>query len=1063
MGHNYFSSWFTALLMLVSQSLFAHDFEVDGIYYNYLSQEDKTVSVTYRGNDSYLYYDRYTGKVVIPASVIYAGTTYSVASIDVAAFNTCSGLTNIEIPISVTSIGSHAFCYCTELTSIEIPNSVTSIDNFAFFGCSSLTSVKIGNSVTSIGIDAFSGCVGLTNIFVDFGNSMYDCRNDCNAIIETSSNTLIVGCQNSVVPDDVTSIGSFAFRGCTGLKHIKISNSVTTIGDYAFEGCMGLIDIEIPSNVTSIGGDAFSNCIGLTNIEIPNGVESIGSHAFEGCTRLESIVVDVYNGTYDSRNNCNAIIETASNTLVVGCQNTVIPSSVTRIGDWAFQNCTKLTSIEIPDNVTSIGLGAFSNTTWYTNQPQGLVYAGKVAYKYKGTMPNKTSVVLKDGTLGIAGEAFESCKWLTSIVIPSSITSIGECAFENCTSLTSIEIPNCVTSIGDAAFYGCKNLITIASLNPTPVAIRYSSTFSNRANTILYVPKGSKAAYEAADYWKEFKEIIEIEDGTEEKYNVTIPEFAFGKVTSDKVQAAAGEVVTFTAEPNTGYYLRELNVQKHTNGEHAQAPSVRSTNVSSAETVTMTYNAATGSYTGTYTMPACDVTVAQADFVAKTKQSIVAQDVTCTLGDTELAIAATNQTQGGGALTFAVSEGNDVVRVDAENGALTILKAGTATVTVTAAEMEKYLETAVSVQVTVLNTITAQAGDVTLPYDGAAHGIKVNVSAPTTGYTVTYGTEAGHCTLATSPTQTVVGSLTVYYKVSANGYTALEGSAKVTIVKADIAAGNYDTPQSTAVTDEGIAYTGGEQALVSGGTTNEGTTYYRVNGGAWSNETPSATEPGTYAIEWYVAGDANHNDMGSTAEPAGTLTVTILDVKEVAIVQGLATFYNGASAYRIPDNAKAWTGTIDYANGCVNMREVTGGIIPAGTAVVLTSDEEKVSLVQSLSEASAIESDLHGTDTYIGGALTGVENIYVLRNGEFVWATSGTLASGKAYLVYDPNLAPNHAAAMRLWLNFDEVTSIASLEATTKKSTSYDLQGAQVVAPHPNVLYIRNGKAVLLK
>lgn len=684
---------------------------------------------------------------------------------------------------------------------------------------------------------------------------------------------------------------------------------------------------------------------------------------------MTSIFVDASNSVYDCRNNCNAIIETSTNTLIAGCKNTVIPNSV---------------------------------------------------------------------------------------------TSIGSSAFWHCKGLTSIEIPNSVTSIGDRAFLGCSSLTSVTVLNPIPATIHDSNTFEDCTNATLYVPKGSKTAYETAPYWKEFKQIVEIGVGDTELYNITIPEYAFGKVTSDKAQAAADEVVTFTAEPNTGYYLRELDVQKHTSGEDAHAPSIRSINVSSAETVTMTYNPTTGSYTGTYTMPACDITVAHADFVVKTEQTIVAQDVTCTLGDTELSVSATNQTQGGGTLTYTVSEGNDLVHVDAESGALTILKAGMATVTVTAAELEKYLETAVRVQVTVLNTITAQVNDVTLPYDGAAHGIKVNVSAPTTDYTVTYGTEAGHYTLATSPTQTVVGSLTVYYKVSAAGYTDLEGSAKVTIAKADIAAGNYDTPQSTAVTGEGIAYTGGEQALVSGGTTNEGTTYYCVNGGEWSTEMPSATEPGTYAIEWYVAGDANHNDMGSETAPAGTLTVTILDAKEVAIVQGLATFYNGASAYRIPDNAKAWTGTVDYANGCVNMREVTGGIIPAGTAVVLTSDDEKVTLVQSLSEASAIESDLHGTDTYIGGALTGDENIYVLHNCEFVWATSGTLASGKAYLVYDPNLAPNHAAAMRLWLNFDEVTSIASLEASAEKSsTYYNLQGQKVVTPQRGQIYLRKGKKAI--
>ena len=981
MKNNFHLFWLTALMMFFGQSLYAHDFEVDGIYYNYLSQEDKTVSVTYKGDD--YYYNEYSGNVVIPESVTYSGTTYS-----------------------VTSIGSYAFDGCYGLTSIEIPNSVTSIGDYAFEHCWSLTNIVIPNSVTSIGSCAFEYCWSLTSIVVDANNSEYDSRNNCNAIIETSTSTLIAGCKNTIIPNSVTSIGYRAFEGCRGLTSIEIPNSVAIINWYAFEDCTGLTSIEIPNSVTSIGENAFAGTAWYDNH--PDGLVYAGRVAY------------TYKRTMP--NNTNLILKDGTlgiaGSAFFGCTGLTsieIPNSVTYIGSYAFSGCTGLTSIEIPNSVTNIGRSAFYN-----------------------------------------------CKGLTSIEIPNSVTSIGDDAFAYCTGLTSIEIPNSVTSIGYSAFEGCTGLTSITVLSPTPFRIK-SNTFSNTANATLYVPKGSKAAYEKASYWNKFKEIVEIEVGTEEKYNVTIPEFAFGKVTSDKAQAAAGEVVTLTAQPNTGYYLRELNVQRCTGGEHAQAPSVRSTKISSAETVTMTYNAATDTYTGTYTMPACDVTVAQADFVAKTAQTIVAQDVTCTLGDTDLAISATNQTQGGGTLTYAVSAGSDVVRVNAESGALNILKAGTATVTVTAAEMEKYSETSVQVKVTVLNTIVAQAENVSVPYDGATHGIVVNVSAPTAGYTVTYGTEAGQYTLTTSPTQTVVGTKTVYYKVSATGYVDLEGSATITIRKADIAASNYDTPQSTVVTGEGLVYIGAAQTLVSGGTTNEGTTYYRVNGGAWSTATPSATEPGTYVIEWYVAGDANHNDMGSKNAPAGSLTVNILATKEVTIVNGLATFYNGTSAYNIPGNAKAWTGTIDYANGCVNMVEVTGGIIPAGTAVVLTSDDEKVTLVQSLSEASAIVSDLKGTDTYTGGALTGAENIYVLHSGEFVWATSGTLASGKAYLVYDLDQAPTHAAAMRLWLNFDGASSIDSLEASAEKSTYYDLQGTQVVAPRPNALYIRNGKKVMVK
>ena len=152
------------------------------------------------------------------------------------------------------------------MTSVTIPNSVTSIGDSAFTGCSGLTSVTIGNSVTSIGDYAFSGCIGLTSIVVESGNTVYDSRNNCNAIIETSTNTLITGCKNTVIPNGVTSIGDLAFSGCIGLTSITIPSSVTSIGRYAFEGCSGLTSISIPSSVTSIGNYAFSDCSGLTSV-----------------------------------------------------------------------------------------------------------------------------------------------------------------------------------------------------------------------------------------------------------------------------------------------------------------------------------------------------------------------------------------------------------------------------------------------------------------------------------------------------------------------------------------------------------------------------------------------------------------------------------------------------------------------------------------------------------------------------------------------------------------------------------------------------------------------------
>ena len=312
--------------LLCSISVSAHDFEVEGIYYNITSSTDMMVEVTYRGDYYSSYLNEYSGAVTIPESVTYNGNTYSVTSIGDYAFYGCSGLTSVVIGNSVTSIGWYAFAYCSGLTSVEIPNSVTSIGWYAFEYCSGLTSVVIPNSVTSIGSYAFEDCSGLTSV---------------------------------EIPNSVTSIGASAFSGCSGLTSVEIPNSVTSIRQLAFSGCSGLTSVVIPNSVTSIGECAFELCSGLTSVVIPNSVTSIEHHAFLYCDSLTSIAVAEGNPTYDSRDNCNAIIETQTNTLIVGCSETIIPNSVTSIGDYAFYFCYSLTSVEIPNSVTSIGDFAF--------------------------------------------------------------------------------------------------------------------------------------------------------------------------------------------------------------------------------------------------------------------------------------------------------------------------------------------------------------------------------------------------------------------------------------------------------------------------------------------------------------------------------------------------------------------------------------------------------------------------------------------------------------------------------------------------------------------------------
>ena len=346
---------------------------------------------------------------------------------------------------------------------------VTSIDEMAFYYCTSLTSIDIPNSITKIGSFAFGNCPVLTSIVVESGNPRYDSRNNCKAIIETADNTLIAGCKNTIIP-----------------------NSVTAIGEYAFEGCYGLANIVIPNSVTSIGNKAFYNCDGLTSINIPNSVTAIGKGVFESCDELASFVVESGNPRYDSRNNCKAIIETADNTLIVGCMNTTIPNSVTAIGDWAFSYCHGLTSINIPNSVTAIGKGAFESCI-------GL-----------------TSVDISNSVTAIGNYAFYNCGGLTSINIPNSVTSIGDWAFFWCTGLTSIVIPNSVTSIGNGVFKNCWTLTDvycyIADLSGVSCGNEqfYKDFNSDYTGRTLHVLQGTADAYRADQNWYPyFGQIVE--------------------------------------------------------------------------------------------------------------------------------------------------------------------------------------------------------------------------------------------------------------------------------------------------------------------------------------------------------------------------------------------------------------------------------------------------------------------------------------------------------------------------------------------------------------------------
>ena len=364
----------------------------------------------------------------------------------------------VIIEQGVSTIGDYAFAYCGNLKSVVIPNSVTSIGESAFDSCSSLTSVNIPNSVTSIGFGAFLLCSSLTEI---------------------------------TIPENIETIHGWVFQGCSGLKKVQwnakhyevpeygylmfghlgnivefvFGDKVENIAENLCQGLSGLTSIYIPNSVINIGEGAFSGCSGLTTITIPSSVTSIGEGAFSGCSGLTSIIVESRNDKYDSRENCNAIIETATNTLIAGCSNTIIPNSVKSIGRAAFSVCSNLTSITIPNSVTSIGVWAFNR-----------------------------------------------CSSLTSVTIPNNVTSIGDVTFYGCSSLKSVEIPSSVTSVGQYAFASCSSLTTLTCYAETVPETIYPETssglnvFSNvdTLNLTIYVPFGSVEAYKADAEWGAF-------------------------------------------------------------------------------------------------------------------------------------------------------------------------------------------------------------------------------------------------------------------------------------------------------------------------------------------------------------------------------------------------------------------------------------------------------------------------------------------------------------------------------------------------------------------------------
>ena len=473
-------TFFLALIASVN-AIYASDTQVDGIWYNF-DNDTQTASVIN---------GEYSGSVVIPSSVTYNGTTYSVTSIEFGAFFYCFSLTSVEIPNSVTSIGDDAFSWCSSLTSVTIGESVTNIGGYAFSGCSSLVSVTIPNSVTSIGEGAFRECSSLTSV---------------------------------TIGESVTSIGSSAFYGCSSLASVTIPNSVTSIGEEAFAYCSSLTSVTIGESVTNIGGYAFGECSSLTSVTIPNSVKSIGNGAFYWCSSLTSITCeaenpptvsfDAFNGVstsipvyvpcgcvgaykaksgwkdftniqeplaeYSIEVNVNDNIMGSAkvnyNTFCEGSQISATPNIGYHFVQWSDGKTKNPRTLELTQDTILIAEFALTqsgqcgdNLYWeLIDDTLHITGTGEMYDYISDTKTWKRSIkalCIGERVTSIGSGAFSGCSSLTSVTIPNSVTSIESWAFSGCSSLTSVTIPNSVTSIGDGAFYGCDALTFVTIPN----------------------------------------------------------------------------------------------------------------------------------------------------------------------------------------------------------------------------------------------------------------------------------------------------------------------------------------------------------------------------------------------------------------------------------------------------------------------------------------------------------------------------------------------------------------------------------------------------------------------
>ncbi len=490
-------------------------FEEGGIYYNIIDAEANTVEVTYKSTA----FNYYSGSIAIPTTVVHDGKVYNVTSIAHNAFRLSPELTSVTIAEGVTSLGRNVFYECTSLKEVSLPSSMTEIEEYAFYDCSALEEITIPASVTTIGNNAFYNCTSLTTLTIEDGDD----------VLSFANNRTFYGCPLSSLflgrnlEYDSSSSPFSPFYDITTLIEVTIGENVTNLGSYLFRHCTGLEAVTIPMKVTILYG-TFQSCHALADITLPEGLTSM-DYAFYDCTALEEVAIpSTVTSAVNAFDGCTKL------------KKVKLLEGVSEISNYMFYQCSSLTEIDLPSSIGKVGNYAF----------------------YQCTSLERLNFMEGEKSYSIGNYAFDHCSNLTSILFPKNVAYIGSCSLGYCESLKKFVLPNqtgentgetlrydsaleevilCAQAqsisryIASGQFHDCTSLAKIYVLSDVAPNVANSNAFTNvpTETCTLYVPVGSKESYENDTYWKVFTNIEELSNPLPVTYCV-------GNVTSDSAQ-----------------------------------------------------------------------------------------------------------------------------------------------------------------------------------------------------------------------------------------------------------------------------------------------------------------------------------------------------------------------------------------------------------------------------------------------------------------------------------------------------------------------------------------------